>query len=399
MNQINKMKIASIVGARPQFIKLAPLVKAIESPIETGLKKEINHLIIHTGQHYDYQMNKIFFDELGLPKPDYDLRVGSGPHGWQIGEMMRKSEEILFKENPSLVLVYGDTNSTLAGALSSCKLGIPVAHVESGLRSYNKEMPEEINRILTDHCADILFCPTENAVSNLKKEGFTQILNQGRLIPSDFFHSSTKKYSCPLIINTGDIMYDTVLLGLKIAEKKSDVLRRFKLEKRKYFLATIHRAENADNPQNLSSIMEALLGICQKIPVIFPVHPRTKKKMERLPQFSTYIKHIQIINPVSYFDMLVLEKNAQKILTDSGGIQKEAYFFKVPCITLREETEWVETLEGGYNILVGTNKEKIIHSALSHSSKHSQSSPISVFGIGNSASVIINVIHSRLSGH
>ncbi|MFN4219613.1 MAG: non-hydrolyzing UDP-N-acetylglucosamine 2-epimerase [bacterium] len=336
------MKIASIVGARPQFIKLMPIVKAIEKyKVENNSK--IHHIIIHTGQHYDYLMDKVFFDELGLPEPDYNLEVGSGTHGYQTGEMIRRIEEVLIKEGPNLVLVYGDTNSTLAGALTAAKLHIPIAHIEAGLRSYNKKMPEEINRVLTDHLSDYLFCPTQASVRNLEKEGITQG-----------------------VYLVGDVMYDAALQCLEIAEKKSNILEKLNLKPKEFILCTIHRAENTDNKERLKSIFLSLIEIANNgILVIFPMHPRTKNVFNSLGySINSLPNNLRIIEPVSYFDMLVLEKNAKAILTDSGGVQKEAFFFRVPCVTLREETEWVETVETGWNVLAGCELERIVQAAL-----------------------------------
>ena len=382
----------SVVGARPQFIKLAPLVKAVQEKRSASSKRKFEHIITHTGQHYDYQMNKIFFDELGIPEPDYNLEVGSASHGWQIGEMIKKAEEVMTKEKPDLVLVYGDTNSTLAGAITSSKLGIAIAHVEAGLRSYNRSMPEETNRVLTDHCSDILFCPTENASKNLIKEGFSNVANDGKLadLASDKLSVLTSHF--PIVINVGDIMYDAVLLGLEIAEKKSNILKKLKLEPKKYYLATVHRAENSDENEKLKSIMDAFREISKQRPVIFPVHPRTKKNLETFHIFSSLGNEVRMIDPVSYFDMLILEKNADKILTDSGGMQKEAHFWGVPCVTLREETEWVETLERGHNILTGTDKNRIIESATqSYTDKHDSFST-NCYGDGHAAERILQVI-------
>lgn len=389
------MKIISIVGARPQFIKLAPIVNAIQEQSRPDLKREVEHIIIHTGQHYDYQMDKIFFDEFVIPEADYNLEVGSASHGRQTAEMLIKAENVLIKENPGMVLVYGDTNSTFAGVFASAKLGIPVAHVEAGLRSYNRRMPEEINRILTDRCSDILFCPTDNACKNLKKEGVSNIANKGKLIDLKSIESLSANQRFPITFNVGDIMYDTVLIGLKIAEKKSNVLEILKLEPKKYFLATVHRAENSDDKERLKNILAAFDKISEEKPVIFPVHPRTKKNLELFDISPSIYKRVLMTDPVSYFDMLILEKNAKKILTDSGGIQKEAYFFEVPCITFREETEWIETLEGGYNILVGTNKKKICHAALT--SQPPNPSSLSPFGDGHASERILSVLsHVRL---
>jgi UDP-N-acetylglucosamine 2-epimerase len=363
------MKIASIVGARPQFIKLAPLIRAVQEHNKNNPKLRIEHLLIHTGQHYDYEMNKIFFKELGIPEPAYNLEVGSGSHGWQTGEMIKKAEEILEQEKPRWVLVYGDTNSTLAGALAAAKLHISVAHVEAGLRSYDRKMPEETNRVLIDHCSDILYCPTESAVKNLKKEGFTNIINNGKLITENFVTKNLSNLSfleSPEVINVGDIMYDALLISLEIAEKESIILDTLKLKPKEYYLVTIHRAENTDDKNNLKNIMLALFEISKGKQVIFPVHPRTNKTLEILHISKKDFNKLKMIDPISYFDMLMLLKNAKKILTDSGGMQKEAYIFQVPCITIRNNTEWVETVESGWNTVVGANKKRIIESTLSN---------------------------------
>lgn len=319
------MKVTSIVGARPQFIKAAP--------VDRELRKSHNHVLVHTGQHYDYTMSAVFFEELGIPEPDYNLGVGSASHGTQTGQMLIRLEETLVREEPDCVLVYGDTNSTLAGALAAAKLHVPVAHVEAGLRSFNKSMPEEINRLLTDHMADLLFCPTETARRNLLREGITE----------GVFH-------------VGDVMYDALLHSAAIVNSKSRILGSLDLEPGSYLLLTIHRPGNTDDPQNLSNILEALNEIEEKI--VFPAHPRTSQAIDQINWRLS--STVQLIGPVSYLDMLALERNARLIVTDSGGVQKEAYLFGVPCITLRRETEWVETVEAGWNILTGPSKEKII---------------------------------------
>ena len=320
------MKIASIVGARPQFIKC--------SPISKELRKNHHEILIHTGQHYNYEMSKLFFDQLGIPKPDYNLGVGSGSQGEQTGKMLIEIEKVLIKEKPDLVLIYGDTNSTLAGALVAVKLHIKIAHVEAGLRSFNKKMPEEINRIITDHCSDILFSPTKTGVTNLEKEGITKG-----------------------VYLTGDVMFDALKENLKIAEK-SKILDELDLQAKEYYLTTVHRQENTDNIDNLSKILQALSQINKK--VVFPIHPRTKKFIKNNKLEKTLDKNVILIDPVGYLDFIWLEKNAKKILTDSGGIQKEAYMLKVPCITLRENTEWVETVDDNWNVIVGNDKEKIL---------------------------------------
>lgn len=321
-------KIVSIVGARPQFIKLSPLSKE--------LRKKYNEVIVHTGQHYDSHMSQMFFDELEIPKPDYNLNVGSGSHGEQTGEMLKRIESVLLMEKPDLVIVYGDTNSTLAGALAAVKLHIKIAHVEAGVRSFNKKMPEEVNRIITDHISDFLFVPTENAVRNLKKEG----VQEG-------------------VYNVGDVMLDAFLKYSILVKKDSDILRELDLDKKGFYLLTVHRQENTSNKKALTNIFEALSGLEKR--VVFPVHPRTKKYLKSYNLLQKIKKtNIRLSPPLSYLNFLSLFIHAEMIITDSGGVQKEAYFAKTPCITLRNETEWIETVEDGWNILVGTEKEKII---------------------------------------
>lgn len=323
------MKVISIVGARPQFIKAAPVSKA--------LRKQHHELLLHTGQHYDDNMSKVFFDELGIPRPDINLEIGSDSHARQTAAIMIGVENFLEQEKPDLVLVYGDTNSTLAGAVAAAKLHIKIAHVEAGLRSFNRAMPEEINRIVADKVADILFCPTKTAVNNLAAEGITSG-----------------------VFNIGDVMYDAALKFAPIAEQKSHILDKLSLVPKSYLLLTLHRAENTDSYQNLSHIVEAVIQ--SRKTIVFPIHPRTVKlvKQFQLDEKLNQAAHIILIEPVSFIDMIVLEKNALKILTDSGGVQKEAYFYQVPCITLRHETEWVETVEDGWNYLVGADAEKIL---------------------------------------
>jgi len=339
VESIGKMKIADIVGARPQFIKVVPMLRAIEKHNNIHHDRAIEEILIHTGQHYDYKMSQIFFEELELKHPEYHLGVGSGTHGYQTGEMLKRIEDVLIKEKPDLVVVYGDTNSTLSGALAAAKLHIPVAHVEAGLRSFNKIMPEEINRILTDHISDLLFCPTEAAVNNLQNEGLTKGVHL-----------------------VGDVMYDAVLIYNELAERKSTIIDNLGLQPKSYALVTIHRSENTDNQTRLNGILQGLNSIVDNgVPIVFPIHPRTLKQVKNYGIESNSLK---MLDPVSYLDMLVLEKNAKVILTDFGGVQKEAFFFKVPCITLREETEWVETVETGWNTLAGSDPLNIVNTAL-----------------------------------
>jgi len=341
------MKVASILGARPQFIKAAP--------VDRELREFCQHVLIHTGQHYDYAMSAVFFEELHIPEPDYNLGVGSASHGRQTGEMLIGIEQTLNRDLPDCVVVYGDTNSTLAGALAAAKLHLPVAHVEAGLRSFNRSMPEEINRVLTDHVSDLLFCPTETARGNLAREG----IRDG-------------------VCSFGDVMYDAVLQSIDIVDRESDILSRFELSPHSYLLATIHRPRNTDQAERLSAILSALGEAGEE--VIFPVHPRTTQAMERMGW--ELASNVRLLEPVSYLDMLALEKNARLILTDSGGVQKEAYFFQVPCVTLREETEWVETTEAGWNVLVGADKPRILE-AIRHFQPQGDMPPI--FGDGTAS--------------
>ena len=352
------MKILTVVGARPQFIKAAPVSKALG---ESGHQE----FLVHTGQHYDYGMSQIFFEELGIPEPNVNLGVGSGSHGRQTGQMLIGLEEIVQAEKPDWVLVYGDTNSTLAGALVACKLQIPIVHVEAGLRSFNRAMPEEHNRVLTDHCSELLFCPTQTAVDNLAQEGITAGVHL-----------------------VGDRMYDAVLQFSEIARQRSTILHQLNVEPKKYLLATVHRPYNTDVPDNILSILTAFQEIGETI--IFPVHPRTRKQIAQLdgildlPRLKHYVK---MIEPVGYLDMLMLEQHARMILTDSGGIQKEAYFFGVPCVTLRPETEWVETVAAGWNVIVGAEREEIVKQARALRPK---GTPPLIFGNGRAAHQIVS---------
>ncbi|APV45145.1 UDP-N-acetylglucosamine 2-epimerase (non-hydrolyzing) [Dehalogenimonas formicexedens] len=323
------MKIVSVIGVRPQFIKCASLSRELR----------IHHreILVHTGQHYDYLMNKVFFDELDIPSPDYNLEVGSSSHGLQTGEMLKRIEEVLLIEKPDLVLVYGDTNSTLAGALAATKMHIKVAHVEAGLRSHDRTMPEEINRILTDHCSDLLFCPTQTATTTLADEG----INRG-------------------VYLTGDVMVDAILFA-KNRSENSNILEILGLTSKEYLMVTIHRASNTDTKANLDSLVNALIQLKQ--PVVFPLHPRTEKQLKHFGLFDILSSRVKLIKPLGYLEFTKLLGHSQKVLTDSGGVQKEAYLLQVPCVTLRDNTEWQETVQAGWNVLVGTNEEMIVNAA------------------------------------
>lgn len=351
------MKILTVVGARPQFVKAAA--------VNHILRERHTEVLVHTGQHYDERMSEVFFRELGIPEPNYNLEVGSAGHSVQTGEMLIRMEPIFEKEKPDWVLVYGDTNSTLAGALVASKLHVPVAHVEAGLRSFNREMPEEINRVLTDHASQLLFCPVQKAVENLKLEGVTSG-----------------------VYVVGDVMYDAVLRHSDAAEKKSSILNLLALKPKQYLLATVHRASNVDDTERLLNILETFSMLGET--VVFPVHPRTRKVIQ-MTGFKPD-KNIKLIDPVGYLDMLWLEKNARTILTDSGGVQKEAYWFAIPCITLREETEWVDTVESGWNVVVGIERKRILDAF--HEFSIPTSHP-SLFGDGNAAQKIVRLLEDE----
>ena len=353
--EVEGMNIVSIVGARPQFIKCAPVSKE--------MRKNNHEILVHTGQHYDYELSKVFFDQLGIPKPSYSLGVGSASHGKQTGMMLLEIEKVLLKEKPDFVLVYGDTNSTLAGALAAVKLHITIGHVESGLRSFDRTMPEEINRVLTDHASDLLFVPTKTAIKNLKNEGISKN-----------------------VFLVGDVMYDVLKQNIAIAAR-SQILEILAIKPKDYLLATIHRPSNTDNLKNLSQILEAFSSVNKQI--IFPVHPRTEHLIKKHGLQKKIGKNIKIMKSASYFDFLWLEKNANKILTDSGGIQKESYLLKVPCITLRDNTEWVETIEDGWNVLVGKNKEKILDAIHNFNPTGKQRD---LFGTGDASTKIVKII-------
>lgn len=357
------MKILTVIGARPQFIK-ASIVSRLLKDI-SGM----NEVIVHTGQHYDENMSTVFFDEMGISHPDYHLGIGSNTHGMQTGRMLESIEVVLLKEKPDCVLVYGDTNSTLAGALAAAKLHIPLAHVEAGLRSFNRQMPEEINRVLTDHASDILFAPTQMAMKNLLKEG----ISEGK------------------IHLVGDVMYDVAIHFGAIAEKKSSIIKQMNVRPGKYILATIHRAENTDDFTRLKAIFEGLRQVGREIPVVLPLHPRTRKALKATGLLEKMDGSIRIIDPVGYLDMVMLEKNACLITTDSGGVQKEAFFYRVPCITLRNETEWVELVELGWNKVITPDNSSYVASAIlsALNSKGKEGSP---YGEGRAAEAVVKIL-------
>jgi len=349
------MKILTILGARPQFIKAGSVSREIVK------HEDIQEIIIHTGQHFDTNMSDIFFDEMKIPKPHYNLGINGKSHGAMTGEMLEKIEEILLSEKPDWVMVYGDTNSTLAGALAASKLHIKIAHVEAGLRSFNMKMPEEINRILTDRVSSILFCPTQSAIANLKDEGYDNI--------------STCK-----IVKNGDVMQDGALFYAKFSKKPDNLY-----VKKSYILSTIHRAENTDDKERLKNIIDALNEIAKGTQIVLPIHPRTKNILQK-NNFELN-ENIHVIEPVGYLQMIWLIQNSSMIMTDSGGLQKEAFFFKKPCITLRDETEWVELIENNFNVLAGADTAKIISTCKDH--KFNTNFEIDLYGMGRASEIII----------
>jgi UDP-GlcNAc3NAcA epimerase len=388
------MKLLTVIGARPQFIKAAAVSRAIHNWNLKYPEKRIDELIIHTGQHYDDNMSEVFFREMRIPKPHKNLQVGSGSHGEQTGQMLAQLEKEFQLQKPNAVLVYGDTNSTLAGALAASKIHIPVVHVEAGLRSYNKKMPEEQNRVLTDHLSTILFCPTETAVKNLKKEGFISFNLNIKHSPDS-----------PAIIQCGDVMYDCVLFYGKLAEEKKSIFCKLNLiddqnQKKPFVLSTIHRPENTDSSDKLFGILSALKEINEKIPVILPLHPRTLSFINQSSKIKELLKTLKIIKPVSYLEMILLEKYCSFICTDSGGVQKEAYFFRKPCLTMRDQTEWTETVDAGWNVIAGGDTQKIINCSrqvFDWEIKEKRTTPFkqnsdsteNLFGDGNSADQMI----------
>lgn len=348
------MKILTVIGARPQFIKAAAVSRALKAA-------GIPEVVVHTGQHYDHNMSKVFFEEMEIATPDYNLDINDLSHGAMTGRMMEKIEAVLLEQKPDYLMVYGDTNSTLAGALAAVKLHVPIAHVEAGLRSFDMNMPEEVNRILTDRVSNILFCPTEAAIANLQKEGFKNFTSE--------------------ILNVGDVMLDTLLFYKQRAEQKSTIVKDLGLKD--FILVTIHRAENTNNPERLKNICNAINEINKKIPVLLPLHPRTKTYLD-----SNRIRlEARTTEPLGYFDMLSVLSSCKMAMTDSGGLQKESYFCGKFCVTLRDRTEWVELVDAGANVLAGATKEKIV-SAVMENIEKKMTFDAKLYGDGTAAAKI-----------
>ena len=372
------MKIVTIIGARPQIIKAAALSRAVKN----HFNDQIQEVIVHTGQHYDNNMSQVFFNELGIPRPDYNLHVGSASHGVQTAKMIEGIEKTLANEQPDFLVLYGDTNSTLAGAVAASKAHVPIAHIEAGLRSFNKSMPEEINRIVCDHCSTLLFTPTLTGLNNLVNEGF-KTDNEG-----PYTIDNPKVYHC------GDIMYDNSMYFSSIADQKTNLIQRLGLDDAPFTLCTLHRDNNTDHAERLSAILSALLELSVTTPIVLPLHPRTKKMIQQLPN-QTLVgklhcdKNIHLIEPVSFLEMVALEKNASLVLTDSGGVQKESYFFKKPCVILRPETEWVEVVETKAATLVDADKEAILNSSQQYLQNPPSNYP-NLFGDGHASEFILD---------
>jgi UDP-GlcNAc3NAcA epimerase len=373
------MKVVTIVGARPQIIKAAALSRAIK----TKFQDKIQEIIVHTGQHYDDNMSQVFFDELGIPQPNYNLNIRSASHGDQTGMMVSGVEKVILTEKPACVVIYGDTNSTLAAAIAASKINVPIAHIEAGLRSYNKLMPEEVNRIIADHVSTFLFCPTQTAYDNLVREGFNK-----HTVPPYTINN-------PRIYHCGDIMFDNSIYFSELAERKSDILRQNGLNSGQYILATIHRNNNTDDPSRLRSIFSALAKIAEKRKIIVPLHPRTTKQLEQIPSLQNTLKNaknITVVPPVSFLEMICLEKNAGLLITDSGGVQKEAFFFRRPCIILRSETEWVELIACGASLLADADESRIIGGIEHFFNKTESLAFPELFGNGKTAEFICEEI-------
>lgn len=355
------IKIVTIVGARPQFIKAAAVSRAIRNEFAD----RVTECLVHTGQHFDENMSKVFFDELDIPEPKYNLEISGGHHGAMTGRMLEAVEKVLLDEQPDWVLIYGDTNSTLSGALAATKLHIPVAHVEAGLRSFNMRMPEEVNRIISDRISTLLFCPTKTAVGNLAAEGITKGVS-----------------------NVGDVMFDVALHYRQRAREQSRILDQLGLQDKGFVLTTCHRAENTDNPQRLAQIVEALVRLSNHFPVVLPIHPRTRRLLAE-SGMSERLGGVRITDPMPFIDMVALEQAAKVILTDSGGVQKEAFFYGVPCVTMRDETEWTETIAARWNVLVGADADKIVSAVIS---AREGSQGVAPYGSGKASADIVRAL-------
>lgn len=355
-------KIVTIVGARPQFIKAAAVSRVIRNDYASRLEE----VIVHTGQHYDANMSQVFFDELDIPQPKYNLEISGGSHGAMTGRMLEGIEKVLLDEQPDWVLVYGDTNSTLAGALAAVKLHIPVAHVEAGLRSFNMRMPEEVNRILTDRVATLLFCPTDVAVGHLANEGLVKGVS-----------------------NVGDVMYDVALHYRQRCGDAAAVLKRYGVSPGDFVLATCHRAENTDDLERLRGICQGLSDVAAQVPVVLPLHPRTRRLVVEAG-LAPLLEQVRLVDPLAFMEMIALEQSARVIVTDSGGVQKEAFFYGVPCVTMRDETEWVETVELGWNKLVGASRPAIANAVLSAAPPGGKASP---YGDGHASEKIVAALY------
>jgi len=378
------MKIITVVGARPQIIKAAALSRVINDKFP-----QIEELILHTGQHYDQNMSDVFFEELNIPKPSINLNVGSSSHGKQTALMIEKIEQVLLEKNVDAIVVYGDTNSTLASAIAASKIHVPIVHIEAGLRSFNKKMPEEINRIMCDHSSTLLFSPTETGYQNLIKEGFSTRVSQ---------KASADE---PNIYHCGDVMYDNSIYFSELSDQKSTVLQNLDLKDQPYILATVHRNDNTDDPVKINSIFSSFLNLTEKhkISLVLPLHPRTLEMKEALLDEAIQAKvdqspYIKIIPPASFLDMIALEKNSTLIITDSGGVQKEAYFFQKPCVILRPQTEWVEIVKAKCATIVDTDQDKILH-AVNHFLKVENLNFPPVFGDGKAAEFILQEMHNQ----
>ena len=389
------MKLVTIIGARPQIIKAAALSRAIKN----HFSDRIQEVIVHTGQHYDDNMSQVFFDELQIPRPDYNLHVGSASHGVQTARMTEGIEALLIKEQPDFIVLYGDTNSTLAGAVAAAKIHVPIVHIEAGLRSFNKSMPEEINRIVCDHCSTLLFTPTKAGLENLKREGFSiDEIGVSTLRQAQGTTTAVPTIDNPKVYHCGDIMYDNSLHFANIAEEKTDIIQRLELVGKPFILSTIHRDSNTDHPERLGAIFDALIELSKENQIVLPLHPRTAKllKTNLSNEKQTLVfssPNIKLIPPVSFLEMIALERHAQLVMTDSGGVQKEAYFFKKPGIILRPETEWVEIVQTGNAILADADESRIME-AWQHFKNNPPTAFPEIFGDGHAAEFMLDKIIS-----